>query len=365
MATQDQHTQPDSHTAAKELKSPDDYREVLDRYRTLLFDLDGVVWTGPAGTQLTPHIGEALAYFRSLNKRLAFITNNATSSRQAYVDKFKGFGIDISIDEVYTCGSATANYVKEVVLPGIKDETKRGIYLIGQAAMEEELREEGLKWKGGTDPDDDVLLPPQDFSSITPDPSIGIVVYSFQMRINYKQLAKAYNYLSSNPGCQLILTNDDQSFLLPSGGYCPGEGAIASVLYGALPKGTKPTIVGKPHQPLLDVVHREMHFDPATTVFIGDRLETDVLFAKRGGIASILVWTGISKPEDLTNLTPAQAPEYTLSHVGALLGAKSHPQGEPKTEKHPDEHSRRHTPVGDPTELRSHLARQKKGTMEE
>jgi len=36
---------------------------------------------------------------------------------------------------------------------------------------------------------------------------------------------------------------------------CLGEGAIASVLFGALPKGTSPLIVGKPHQPLLDIVH--------------------------------------------------------------------------------------------------------------
>lgn len=38
-------------------------------------------------------------------------------------------------------------------------------------------------------------------------------------------------------------------------------------------------------------------YDPKRTVFIGDRLETDVLFAKRGEIDSILVWTGISKPK--------------------------------------------------------------------
>jgi 4-nitrophenyl phosphatase len=117
------------------------------------------------------------------------------------------------------------------------------------------------------------------------------------MSVQYKVLAKAYCYLSSNPGCRLVMTNDDQSFLLPHGGLCPGEGAIASVLYGALPKGQRPTVVGKPNQPLLDVVHRSLHFDPKRTLFIGDRLETDVLFAKRGGIDSVLVWTGISKPE--------------------------------------------------------------------
>lgn len=37
----------------------------------------------------TPDIAETLAFLRSLNKRLAFITNNATRSRQAYVDKVR------------------------------------------------------------------------------------------------------------------------------------------------------------------------------------------------------------------------------------------------------------------------------------
>jgi len=148
--------------------------------------------------------------------------------------------------------------VRAVVLPSIQDEAKRGVYLIGQKAMEHEFEDEGLSWTGGTAPEDDALPEPQDFSAIVPDPSIGVVVYAFQMRINYVQLAKAYNYLSSNPGCRLVLTNDDQSFLLPSGGYAPGEGAIASVLYGALPAGApEKVVVGKPHKPLLDIVQRE------------------------------------------------------------------------------------------------------------
>lgn len=100
----------------------------------------------------------------------------------------------------------------------------------------------------------DVLLPPQDFSSIVPDPSIGVVLFGFQMRVNYKQLSKAYNYLATNPGCKLVLTNDDQSLQIPGGLVC-GEGAISSVLLGAR-KGLKPLIVGKPHQPILDEIRK-------------------------------------------------------------------------------------------------------------
>ncbi|GAA6048226.1 hypothetical protein JCM3770_006490 [Rhodotorula araucariae] len=317
---------PSLPNTARALHKPQDYAHLLKQYDDFLFDCDGVIWTGPAGDQLTPNIAETLEFLRSKGKKLAFITNNATRSRQQYVDKFAGFGIKVALDEVFTCGSATAEYVRAVVLPSIKDETKRGIYLIGQKAMEIEFEAEGLNWKGGTHSQDDVLPEPQDFSAITPDPEIGVVVYAFQMRINYVQLGKAYNYLSSNPGCRLILTNDDQSFLLPSGGYAPGEGAIASVLYGALPPGApEKVVVGKPHKPLLDIVQRELQFDPKRTIFVGDRLDTDVQFAKRGGIDSVLVWTGISKPEDLVGLPVEREPEYTMSSVGALLDARHLP----------------------------------------
>lgn len=44
-----------------------------------------------------------------------------------------------------------------------------------------------------------------------------------------------------------IITDDSIQCLI-------GEGAMAAVLYGAR-KNLRPIIVGKPHQPLLDVVH--------------------------------------------------------------------------------------------------------------
>ncbi|GAA5824543.1 hypothetical protein JCM5353_007237 [Sporobolomyces roseus] len=342
MALQHGHADHSGSGKTIHVSSREQAKHLVDKYDTFLFDCDGVIWTGPAGDTLTPNILETLSYLRSLGKHVAFITNNATSSRQTYHDKFQGFGIETSIEEIFTCGSATADYLRDEVFPRREREgKKKGIYLIGQKAMEEEFQEAGLNWKGGTLMTDllrvyrtqkmDVLLAPQDFSSIHPDPEIGVVVYAFQMRINYKQLAKAYNYLSSNPWCELILTNDDQNFLLPSGGYVPGEGAIASVLFGALPKGTKPLIVGKPHQPLLDIVHTALRFDLRKTLFVGDRLATDILFAKRGQIDSLLVFTGIQRKEDVLGLEQSERPEWMAENVGVLLQAKE-VEGEGKEE---------------------------------
>ena len=45
--------------------------------------------------------------------------------------------------------SASASYLKEQVLPKL-EEGQSGIYVIGQAGLEEELREVGLSWTGGS-----------------------------------------------------------------------------------------------------------------------------------------------------------------------------------------------------------------------
>ena len=118
----------------------------------------------------TDNIVETLSFLREKGKHVAFVTNNATSSRKQFQKKFKDFGIDVELSNIVTSGSATAQHLKEVILPKREKEGKKtGIYLIGQEAIEEELRECGLKWKGGT-----VSLLSRPMSSMT-DESVSVV----------------------------------------------------------------------------------------------------------------------------------------------------------------------------------------------
>lgn len=117
---------------------------------------------------------------RQNSKKLAFVTNNSTKSRSAYRAKFRSLGIPVAMEEIYSCGSASATFLRDVILPAQPVES-RGVYVIGQRGLEEELEEVGITWKGGSAPEDDVLMPYQDFTSIQPDPSIGVVLFSFNM----------------------------------------------------------------------------------------------------------------------------------------------------------------------------------------
>lgn len=51
----------------------------------------------------------------------------------------------------------------------------------------------------------------------------------------------------------------------------------------------------------------------------GDRLDTDILFGKRGGVSTMLVLTGLNQLHDLVGLDDSAEPDYVAPSVGSLL----------------------------------------------
>lgn len=135
------------------------------------------------------------------------------------------------------------------------------------------------------------------------------MVCGLDTQINYTKLSKAFQYLIKNPGCHFIATNEDSTYP-SSAGLLPGAGAISAPLRYAL--GRSPVCTGKPASTMLDCVKAKfvssallsnrqklnrivrVHFDPQRTIMVGDRLNTDILFGKNGGLATLLVLTGLS-----------------------------------------------------------------------
>ncbi|KAF8177656.1 HAD-like domain-containing protein, partial [Pholiota molesta] len=288
------------------LASPEDYAKLLDSYDTWLFDCDGVLWRGD---HIIDGVVEVLDILRRRNKKVVFVTNNATKSRKSYKAKFDQLGIEAHVDEIYGSAYAAAVYLSSI----LKIPKDKKVYVIGQSGLEEELRDEGIQFIGGTDPADNTLEP-FDLSKFTLDPDVAGVVCGLDTQINYTKLSKAFQYLTRNPGCHFIATNEDSTYPT-SAGLLPGAGSISAPLRFAL--GRPPVCTGKPASTMLDCVKAKVHFDPQRTIMIGDRLNTDILFGKNGGLTTLLVFTGITSEDEITGTHPsAIVPDYHTQGLG-------------------------------------------------
>lgn len=69
--------------------------------------------------------------------------------------------------------------------------------------------------------------------------------------MNYTKYSKAFQYLTRNPGCAFLATNEDSTFP-SSNGLLPGAGAISAPLRYALDRD--PVSIGKPASTMLDCI---------------------------------------------------------------------------------------------------------------
>lgn len=288
------------------------YEALFDRYDTWLFDCDGVLWNGDRPVEGAKEVLEML---RRQNKSIIFVTNNATKSRKNYKKKFDKLGIDATVDEVFGSAYAAAVYISSVIkLP--KD---KKVYVIGMSGIEDELREEGISFIGGTDPADNTLEP-FSLADFTLDPSVAVVLCGLDGSINYTKISKAFQYLTRNEGCLFLATNEDSTYP-DSAGTLPGAGSVSAPLRFAL--GRNPLCTGKPSKTMLDCIQAKHNFDPSRTIMVGDRLNTDILFGQEGGVSTLLVLTGITKLAEITGPSASNiVPEYVTGSLGDLVVAR-------------------------------------------
>jgi len=157
---------------------------------------------------------------------------------------------------------------------------------------------------------------PFKIENFIPDPDVGAVVCGLDTSINYTKYCKAYQYLRNND-CLFIATNEDSTYPA-GGGILPGGGSIMAPLVLALKR--KPVATGKPNATMLDCIRAKHNFDPKRSIMVGDRLETDIEFGKKGGLSTLLVLTGITAKEDLQSdaVPQDQIPDFVTSSLGDL-----------------------------------------------
>lgn len=82
-------------------------------------------------------------------------------------------------------------------------------------------------------------------------------------------------------------------------------------------------VVGKPNPLLIRQLMDQNGLAASSTLMVGDRLDTDIMFGNGGGISTALVLTGVSEMSDVVGLEPGgdKTPTYLLEKLGVLLPA--------------------------------------------
>ena len=252
-------------------------------YRGWLFDLDGTIYVGE---RLVPGAAEVVAALRAEDRRLAFLTNKPLETRADYARKLTRLGIPVDADDVITASLVLARHLRGLD-PGAP------VYVIGEPPLLAEMRAHGFE--------------------VRDDERVRWVVIAFDRTFTYAKLNTALQAVKA--GARLIATNPDRTCPVEGGEIPDCAGMIAAV--EAVTDRKVETIVGKPSPIILAVALSALGVAAADAVMVGDRIETDVAMGKRSGLATILVLSGITRPDDPR--IPGLAPDHVIRSVREIL----------------------------------------------
>ena len=252
-------------------------------YRGWLFDLDGTVYVGE---RLVPGAAELIADLRADGRRVAFLSNKPLETRADYARKLSRLGVPAEPDEVINSSLVLARHLRTVD-PGAP------VFVIGEAPMLAEMRAHGFE--------------------VRDDARVRWVVIAFDRTFTYAKLDTALQAVKA--GARLIATNPDRTCPVEGGEIPDCAGMIAAV--EAVTDRRVEVIVGKPSPIILEVALAALGVPAVESVIVGDRIETDIMMGKRSGLATVLVLSGVTRPDD--SRIAALAPDHVVRSVAELL----------------------------------------------
>ncbi|NXG57249.1 PGP phosphatase, partial [Hemiprocne comata] len=168
---------------------------------------------------------------------------------------------------------------------------------------------------------------PADWAQAPLDPAVRAVLVAFDEHFSYAKLCQALRYLlRGGPDCLLVGTNRDHRLPLEGGTAIPGTGCLVKAVETAAQR--EAFIVGKPNRYMFDCVASEFDIDPARTIMVGDRLDTDILMGNSCGLTTLLTLTGVSTLDEVQGHQQSSCPtrhslvpDYYVDSIADLLPA--------------------------------------------
>ncbi|HEP1932911.1 TIGR01457 family HAD-type hydrolase [Streptococcus pyogenes] len=247
-------------------------------YKGYLIDLDGTIYQGknriPAGERFIKRLQEkGIPYL--------LVTNNTTRTPEMVQSMLANqFNVETGIETIYTATMATVDYMNDM---------NRGktAYVIGETGLKSAIAAAGYV---------EELENP------------AYVVVGLDSQVTYEMLAIAT--LAIQKGALFIGTNPDLN-IPTERGLMPGAGALNALLEAAT--RVKPVFIGKPNAIIMNKSLEVLGIQRSEAVMVGDNYLTDMMAGIQNDIATILVTTGFTRPEEVPTL-PIQ-PDHVLSSL--------------------------------------------------
>ncbi|KAG5497683.1 hypothetical protein JKF63_03949 [Porcisia hertigi] len=319
---------------------------VASPLKYVLLDIDGVIW---CGGHVISRVPETLQYLRDQGKKIRFLSNNASLSREELLQSFKKKGIDgVTAKECYNSAFAAALRLQQLLgkaeVPGEEPLVHGNVFVIGEQGLHDELqqvlapgfitygvelhdaeRAGGYNVEALSDPWRVPCLPPPQQRLVLCDgntcrmvqagtgnaENISLsdlkavaVVIGLDKHFNVLKLAYGSLILQGPPAAfrdstyappLFVATNEDPQIPLGrDGAMIPGAGSMVSALCTAV--GKRPDAVcGKPNIDMANLLFEAegIKRPKGECIMIGDRLTTDVAFGNAAGCQSMLVLSGV------------------------------------------------------------------------
>jgi HAD superfamily hydrolase (TIGR01458 family) len=236
----------------------------LRSIRLFLFDLDGVLSVGKENPR---YLGgrELVKQLKESGKKMYVVTNDSTHLRGELLQNLTNFGFPFREEEILTSSYLTALYLKEKF-------GRASFYLIGERGLRGELEAAG-HYEGDK---------PQ------------VVVVGFDRQLSYQKLDNALRLLRAD--AQLVGSYGGAVFMSDTGPALSAGPIIKALEFGSEKRAT---MIGKPSPRMFKLALKLAGEKAERAVMIGDQIETDVIGARKAGVHTVLVRTGVETAETI------------------------------------------------------------------
>ncbi len=256
----------------------------LQDKKAFICDMDGVIYHG---SKLLPGVLEFVAWLRKEDKKFLFLTNSSARTLRELSEKLARMGLKVGESHFYTSARATATFLASQKPGG-------SAYVIGDAGIINALYDEGYS-----------------INDSNPD----YVVVSESANYDYARICHATKLVLN--GAKLIGTNPDLTGPIEGGQIVPATGALLAPI--ELATGAKAYYVGKPNPLMMRNALKRLGCQREETAIVGDRMDTDIIAGVEAEITTVLVLSGVTKPENIARF--AYRPNYVLNGVGDIIPA--------------------------------------------